>query len=67
MEGTRQGRSGATFQPGRSDPRPDHFFLFTKQGWMQPALTGGAVNVSGGIIITERDRIFYIDPIFETA
>ena len=39
---------GPLFSPGVSDPRPDHFFWFTKQGWMQPALTGGAVNLSGG-------------------
>ena len=31
---------------------------------MQPALTGGAVNLSGGIISTERDRIVDIDTIF---
>ena len=38
---------GPLFSPGSSDPRPAHF-LCTKQGWMQPALTGGAVNLSGG-------------------
>ena len=31
-----------------------------KQGRMQPALTGGAGHFSGGIMITERDCIFYV-------